>query len=139
MDKYIIVKSGRMYKGRKHGYAGPSCYDAHVPPGMLYYDRSLATIHALWLTNVNPVGFEVVLYPEVIKCTAWDLVGKHSDKIDTTHLIKVGANGRVLYAFAGTVQGSDNVKLQRFVPGTLIVNTRYIDPDTTVCLIPLEE
>jgi hypothetical protein len=74
---------------------------------------------------------------KTINCIAWDLVGKYSELVDTTHKIKVGRT--FWYSAATTRNGL--VRIQRIVAGKssdkLHIATKYLHPDCPVQLVPL--
>jgi hypothetical protein len=57
--RYFIRKRSR--RTSKTPYTGPCCAIAGVPSGMWYSSLELAESHALKLSEVNPVKFEVVM------------------------------------------------------------------------------
>ena len=73
---------------------------------------------------------------EEIKCTAWDCIGKYSELIDTSHLIKLK---RSLYASAN-YRGGNTIRLDHIAwdkDDKLKIIKRYVHPDTPVLLVPI--
>jgi len=72
----------------------------------------------------------------MITCTAFELLGKYSELVDTSHLIRI-KGGRTLYEHAAYV--SDNtVRLARIsVDPVLHQVNRYVHYDTLVELIQM--
>jgi hypothetical protein len=58
MKSYKIVKSSR--SDDSPPYAGPTCAQAKVNPGKVYYRRASADRACRLLSEANPVGFKVV-------------------------------------------------------------------------------
>jgi hypothetical protein len=76
---------------------------------------------------------------EVISCIAWDCIGRFSQAVDDTHLIRI-VGGRTLYEDAQLAAGSRNtVRLARLATDPLHQINRYIGPDTKVELVPLKK
>lgn len=77
----------------------------------------------------------------IIECTAWELMGKHYEKINWTHRVRI-KGGRALYDNVINTK-TDNVCPRRLeaayfaMPG-LKVYTRYVKHDTLVELVPIE-
>jgi len=72
----------------------------------------------------------------MIRCIAWDLLGEHADKIDTTHLVRI-ANGRALYEDARPAHGDRTVRLARLETDPLRVVSRYVPWDTHIELVKI--
>ena len=69
-----------------------------------------------------------------IRCTAWEAITDHYDKIGDTHtLVRVG--GRVHWDLADPSRAGTTVKVQRFNEnGSLRVMTAYLQPECEVVL-----
>lgn len=77
---------------------------------------------------------------KTIQCTAWDLLGDHSDLLDETHIVRLLPKGRVYYAGA-FLSRAQTVHLQRIVTTPtrgLNLISRYVKPDQPVELVPID-
>jgi len=76
----------------------------------------------------------------MIECIAWDLIGKHSDKVDNGYMVRV-AGGRTFYQGAYYVKSEQSVRLSRFDDKALRLRVidRYIAWDQAVELVPTGE
>lgn len=76
-----------------------------------------------------------------IECSAADCIGKHSDLIGATHLVKHGENSRALWESADPTKNHNSVLLQRLVPvdGGVRIVKKYVDLLDLVVLVPLAD
>lgn len=70
-------------------------------------------------------------------CIAWDLIGWHSDKLNTTHLVRL-KGGRTLYEAAYQTR-TQNIRLARLVVdgSALYQVNRYVPHDAVVELVEI--